>query len=103
MNRAERIILPDTTQHRIRRGMGNMATATLTTADNHTLGAYTAGPANATKGIVVIQEIFGVNSHIRSMADRFGAAGYKVVAPAMFDRAQKGIDIGYGPGDRKVG
>lgn len=80
-----------------------MATATLTTADNHTLGAYTAGPANATKGIVVIQEIFGVNHHIRSMADRFGAAGYKVVAPAMFDRAQKGIDIGYGPDDRKVG
>jgi len=81
-----------------------MANATLTAADNFSLGAYTAGPANATKGIVVIQEIFGVNHHIRSMADRFAAAGYKVVAPAMFDRSgSKGIDIGYGPDDRKVG
>ena len=80
-----------------------MATATLTTADNHTLGGYTAGPANATKGIVVIQEIFGVNKHIRDMADAFAAAGYKVIAPAMFDRAQKGADLGYGPDDRKAG
>src|SRR5471032_2917400 len=80
-----------------------MGSATLTTADNHKLGAYTAGPENATKGIVVVQEIFGVNKHIRDMADAFAAAGYKVIAPAMFDRAQKGADLGYGPDDRKVG
>jgi carboxymethylenebutenolidase len=81
-----------------------MGSATLTTADNHTLGGYTAGPANATKGIVVVQEIFGVNKHIRDMADRFAAAGYKVIAPAMFDRSgTKDADLGYGPDDRKAG
>jgi carboxymethylenebutenolidase len=81
-----------------------MGSATLTTSDNHTLGGYTAGPANATKGVVVIQEIFGVNKHIRDMADKFAAAGYKVIAPAMFDRSgTKGADLGYGPDDRKAG
>ena len=62
-------------------------TIEMTAADGHKLGAYSAGPANATKGIVVIQEIFGVNKHVRDMADSYAAAGYKVLAPAMFDRA----------------
>jgi len=78
-------------------------TIELTAADGHKLGGYSAGPANATKGIVVIQEIFGVNKHVRDMADVYAAAGYKVLAPAMFDRAQKGADLGYGPDDRKAG
>jgi carboxymethylenebutenolidase len=78
-------------------------TITVTTADGHTFSAYTAGDDKATKGIVVIQEIFGVNHHIQDMADKFAAAGYKTIAPAMFDRAEKGVELGYGPDDRKKG
>jgi carboxymethylenebutenolidase len=44
---------------------------------------------------VVIQEIFGVNHHIREMADRFAEAGYSVIAPALFDRAERGVELGY--------
>jgi carboxymethylenebutenolidase len=74
-------------------------TIQLKASDGFTLDAYVAGPANATKGIVVIQEIFGVNHHIRDMADRFGAAGYAVVAPAVYDRVEKGFEVGYTPDD----
>ncbi len=77
--------------------MGNIIT--LTAADGFGLSAYVAGSASATKGIVVIQEIFGVNHHIRDMADRFAAAGYAVCAPALFDRAQPGVELGYTPED----
>ncbi len=77
--------------------MGN--TINLTAADGHTLSAYVAGPANATRGIVVIQEIFGVNHHMRDMADRFAALGYAVVTPALFDRAERGVELGYTPDD----
>jgi carboxymethylenebutenolidase len=70
-------------------------TINLKAADGHTLSAYVAGPKNATKGVVVIQEIFGVNHHVRDMADRFAAQGYAVVAPALFDRAEKGVELGY--------
>jgi carboxymethylenebutenolidase len=74
-------------------------TIQLKASDGFTLDAYVAGPANATKGLVVIQEIFGVNHHMRDMADRFGAAGYAVVAPAVYDRVQKGFEVGYTPED----
>src|SRR3984885_13376206 len=67
----------------------------LKAADGFSFSAYVAGPANATKGVVVVQEIFGVNHHIRSMADRFAALGYAVVAPAVFDRAQRDVELGY--------
>jgi carboxymethylenebutenolidase len=70
-------------------------TIKLKAADGFSFSAYVAGPKNATKGIVVIQEIFGVNHHIRDMADRFAAVGYAVVAPALFDRAQAGVELGY--------
>jgi carboxymethylenebutenolidase len=70
-------------------------TIDLKAADGHTLSAYVAGPEGATKGVVVIQEIFGVNHHIRDMADRFAAEGYAVVAPALFDRVEKGVELGY--------
>ncbi|MDE2582219.1 MAG: dienelactone hydrolase family protein [Rhodospirillales bacterium] len=73
--------------------MGN--TISLTATDGFSLSAYVAGDAAATKGLVVIQEIFGVNHHIRDMADRFAAAGYAVCAPALFDRAQHGVELGY--------
>ena len=93
MNRAERIIKPEPA-NTLRRGMRDMGkTIELKTADGHTISAYVAGPDNATKGVVVLQEIFGVNHHIRDMADKFAAAGYKAIAPALFDRAKKGVDL----------
>jgi carboxymethylenebutenolidase len=73
---------------------------TLSASDSFKLGAYRADPAGTPKGgIVVIQEIFGVNSHIRAVADGYAADGYVVIAPAMFDRVQKGFDVGYTPED----
>ncbi len=70
-------------------------TIELKAADGHSFSAYVAGPENATKGIVVVQEIFGVNHHMRDMADRFAAAGYAVVCPALFDRTDRGVELGY--------
>jgi carboxymethylenebutenolidase len=70
----------------------------LTAADNHQLGAYQADPKGAPKGaIVVIQEIFGVNSHIRAVCDRFAGEGYVAVAPALFDRQERNFESGYSP------
>jgi carboxymethylenebutenolidase len=70
----------------------------LTAADKHQLGAYRADPAGTAQGaVVVIQEIFGVNNHIRSLCDRFAAQGYVAVAPALFDRAQRSFECGYSP------
>ena len=77
-------------------------TIRLNAADGHELSAYRAGP-EAGRGLVVVQEIFGVNGHMRSVCDRFAAAGYAVVAPAMFDRVQRGVELGYGPEDVAVG
>jgi carboxymethylenebutenolidase len=71
---------------------------TLTASDKHQLGAYRADPVGTPKGaIVVIQEIFGVNNHIRSVCDRFAAEGYVASAPALFDRTQKDFQSGYSP------
>jgi carboxymethylenebutenolidase len=71
---------------------------TLTAADSHKLGAYRADPAGKPKGgMVVIQEIFGVNHHIRAVCDRFAQEGYVAVAPALFDRTQRDYQSGYTP------
>jgi carboxymethylenebutenolidase len=71
---------------------------TLTAADKHELGAYRADPTGAAKGgIVVIQEIFGVNQHIRAVCDRLAKEGYVAVAPALFDRTQRDFECGYTP------
>jgi carboxymethylenebutenolidase len=70
-------------------------TVKLTSADGFSLSAYVAGPKDAKKGIVVVQEIFGVNHHIRDLSDRFAREGYAVVAPALFDRVQPGVELGY--------
>ena len=75
----------------------------LTAEDGHKLGAYQAGPGNAAKGLVLIQEIFGVNHHIKHLCDGFAAEGYDVIAPALFDRAEPGLELGYGPADRDRG
>lgn len=72
----------------------------LTGADDVTIDAWRAEPAGKPKGgLVVLQEIFGVNAHIRSVADRFAAAGYLAIAPALFDRVQPGVEIAYDPAD----
>ncbi|MXV91232.1 MAG: dienelactone hydrolase family protein [Acidimicrobiia bacterium] len=67
----------------------------LTAADGHELDAYEAGPADAAAGIVIVQEIFGVNAHIRDVVDRYAALGYRAVAPALFDRLERGVELGY--------
>ena len=73
-------------------------TVTLTASDDFKLGGYRADPASAPKGaIVVIQEIFGVNSHIRNICDRFAKEGYVALAPAIFDRMQPDFQSGYTP------
>ena len=77
---------------------------TLTAADGHKLSAYRAEAKAASKtGLVVLQEIFGVNSHIRSVADRFAGDGFVAVAPALFDRVAPGIEMGYAPEDIERG
>lgn len=77
---------------------------TLTASDGHSFGAYRADPKGKPRGgIVVIQEIFGVNSHIRSVADGYAADGYAAIAPAIFDRVEPGVEIGYGEADKAKG
>jgi carboxymethylenebutenolidase len=68
----------------------------LTAADGHRLSAYLAEPKLAPLGgIVVIQEIFGVTRHIRAIADQYAAAGFLAIAPAMFDRVERGVEVPY--------
>jgi carboxymethylenebutenolidase len=68
----------------------------LTAADGHHLSAYLAEPSGKARGgIVVIQEIFGVTSHIRDVADQYAAQGYLAVAPALFDRVERDVDVPY--------
>ena len=70
--------------------------AKLHAADGHAFNAYVASPVGTPKAaIVVIQEIFGVNHHIRSIADRLAGEGYLAVAPALFDRYEPGFEAGY--------
>lgn len=75
-------------------------TLTLTASDGFQLSAYRADPAGKPKGgLVVIQEIFGVNSHIREVCDGYAKEGYAAVAPALFDRAERGFEVSYTPED----
>ena len=70
-------------------------TTKLIAADGFTLSAYRARPEAPRGGVVVVQEIFGVNSHIRDVVDRFAAQGYDAIAPAVFDRIEPGFECGY--------
>ena len=82
--------------------MGHMID--LKAADGTTFPAYVAEPSGKPKGgVVVLQEIFGVNSHIRSVADGYAADGYFVVAPATFHRVQPGVELGYTEADMGTG
>ncbi len=76
----------------------------LTAKDGFTFPAYVAEPAGAPKGgVVVVPEIFGVNSHIRSVADGYAAEGYLAVAPSTFHRVKPDVELGYGDDDMKAG
>jgi carboxymethylenebutenolidase len=82
--------------------MGEMLT--LTAADGHRLSAYRATPAGTPRGaLVVIQEIFGVNAHIKKVTDGFAADGYVAIAPALFDRVERDFETGYAPADIERG
>jgi carboxymethylenebutenolidase len=70
----------------------------LIASDSHTFAAYRAEPASTPRGgIVVIQEIFGVNAHIKRVVDSYAAEGYLAIAPAMFDRIERGVSLDYAP------
>ncbi|MGN6225293.1 dienelactone hydrolase family protein [Dyella sp.] len=72
--------------------MGQMIELSSTTP----IGAYLTEPASSPRGgVVVVQEIFGVNAHIRDIADRLAAAGYVAIAPALFDSAKPGVELDY--------
>lgn len=76
----------------------------LKAADGQLIAAYVAQPAGQPKGgVVVIQEIFGVNSHIRSVADFYASQGYLAVAPAIFQRVRPNVELGYSPDDMSEG
>jgi carboxymethylenebutenolidase len=76
----------------------------LTAADGFSVPAYIAEPQGKPRGgIVVVQEIFGVNSHIQAVTDRFAAQGYLAVAPATFERVKPGVNMGYTEADMKAG
>jgi carboxymethylenebutenolidase len=76
----------------------------LTSSDGFKLGAYRAEPAGKPRGgIVLVQEVFGVNNHIKKTADGYAADGYLVLAPAFFDRVQRGVDLGYTQADIEAG
>src|SRR5579862_4519036 len=76
----------------------------LKTKDGQTISAYKADPAGKPRGaIVVIQEIFGVNSHIRSVADGYAKEGYLAVAPALYDRVQRKYESGYSQDEIQAG
>ena len=82
--------------------MGEMLT--LTAEDGFRLSAYKATPAGKPRGaVVVVQEIFGVNHHIKAVTDGFAADGYVSLAPAIFDRVEPGFETGYAPADIERG
>lgn len=79
-------------------------TVTLAARDGHKLAAYRADPAGKPRGaIVVVQEIFGVNRHMRHVTDDFAKQGYVAISPALFDRVENGVELGYDPKSIEAG
>ena len=69
---------------------------TLMARDGHEFNAWLAPAQGGARGAVVLcQEIFGVNHHIRGVADGYAAAGYVTIAPCLYDRVRRGIELGY--------
>ncbi len=75
----------------------------LTAADGHRFEAFEAGNVNAPRCLVVVQEIFGVNAHMRLVSERLAGFGYRVLSPALFDRVERNAELGYAPEDMKKG
>jgi carboxymethylenebutenolidase len=76
----------------------------VTAEDGHELGAYVAKPTGAPiAALVVVQEIFGVNAHVRSVADGYAKDGFLAIAPALFDRIERDLDLDYSPEGLKKG
>ena len=75
----------------------------LTAADGYQLNAYLAESTKPIASLVVIQEIFGLNSHIRGVVDDYAGQGFRVIAPALFDRVEPHLELGYGPEDMAKG
>lgn len=76
---------------------------TLTACDDHRLGAYVAEPSSGVRGgLVVVQEAFGVNDYVRAVADGFAEAGYRAIAPALYDRQRPDATLGYDAADIAV-
>ncbi|NBB82391.1 MAG: dienelactone hydrolase family protein, partial [Alphaproteobacteria bacterium] len=79
-------------------------TIELSAADGHRLDAWEVRPDGAPRGgLVILQEIFGVNAHIRSVAESYAADGWTALAPALFDRVRRGVELDYGPDDIEAG
>lgn len=79
-------------------------TVRLKASDGHEFDAYVAHPSGVpTAGLVVVQEAFGVNRHIRSVTDGYAKDGFLAIAPALFDRVERGVEIGYEGADRDKG
>ena len=77
-----------------------MASVELQAADGHRFPAYIARPSGTPRGaLVVVQEIFGVNGHIRAVADGYAADGFLAIAPAVFERVEPGVELGYTDAD----
>ncbi len=68
----------------------------LRASDGHEFDAYEARVTDAVSTIVILQEIFGVNPHIRSLVDMYAQLGYNAIAPALFDRVESGVELDYG-------
>src|SRR5215472_10444147 len=82
--------------------MGELTT--IMARDGHEFQAWLTAAAGRPRGAaVVIQEIFGVNGHMRATTDGFAAAGYTAIAPSLFDRVRRGIELGYTPADMQEG
>jgi carboxymethylenebutenolidase len=78
--------------------------STIMARDGHEFQAWLAAPPARPRGaVVVLQEIFGVNSHIRKLTDGFAAAGYTAIAPCLFDRIRRGIELSYSAADMQEG
>ncbi|MBI1178961.1 MAG: dienelactone hydrolase family protein [Alphaproteobacteria bacterium] len=76
----------------------------ITSGDGFTLGAWVAEPQGAPTGaVVVLQEIFGGNKHIREVTDGYAADGFYAIAPQLFDRVERDVELGYGPDDMQAG
>lgn len=75
----------------------------LSATDGHRLDAHEVNPDGASAAVVIVQEIFGVNAHIRSVVDRYASFGYRAIAPAMFDRVERGVELDYDAADVEQG